>query len=91
MKLRLKGLGAIEIIDATRVEGDDILVKSADGFQKIAETTDYDIVEAYLVEGETKWSLVVWFDFPDDNWHDDRAMVVQIENQEDIYKLNATL
>lgn len=91
MELRLKGFGTIEITDATRVEGDDILVKSADGFQKTAETTGYDVVEAYLVDGETKWSLVVWFDLPDDNWHEERAMVIQIENQEDVYALNAVL
>lgn len=91
MELRLKGFEAIEITDATRVEGDDILVKSADGFREIAETADYEITEAYLVEGETKWSLVVWFDLPDNNWHEERAMVIQIENQDDIYTLNAAL
>lgn len=91
MELRLKGFGTIEITDATRVEGDDILVKSADGFREIAETTDYKITEAYLVEGETRWSLVVWFDLPDNNWHDERAMVIRIENQDDIYTLNAAL
>lgn len=91
MELRLKGFGTIEITDVTRVEGDDILVKSADGFREIAETADYEITEAYLVEGETKWSLVVWFDLPDNNWHEERAMVIQIENQDDIYTLNATL
>lgn len=91
MELRLKGFETIEITDATRVEGDDILVKSADGFREIAETADYEITEAYLVEGETKWSLVVWFDLPDNNWHEERAMVIQIENQDDIYTLNAAL
>lgn len=91
MELRLIGYGTTKITETTRVEGDDILVKSADGFQKIAETTDYNIVEAYLVEGETKWSLVVWLDLPDDNWHEDHAIVIQIENQEDVYTLNAAL
>lgn len=91
MELRLKGFGTIEITDATRVEGDDILVKSADGFREIAETTDYKITEAYLVEGEIKWSLVLWFDLPDNNWHEERAMVIQIENQDDVYTLNAAL
>ena len=91
MELRLKGFGTIEITDATRVEGDDILVKSADGFREIAETTDYKITEAYLVEGEIKWSLVLWFDLPNNNWHEERAMVIQIENQDDIYTLNAAL
>lgn len=91
MELRLKGFETIEITNATRVEGDDILVKSADGFREIAETADYEITEAYLVEGETKWSLVVWFDLPDNNWHEERAMVIQIENQDDIYTLNAAL
>ena len=91
MELRLKGFGTIEITDATRVEGDDILVKSAYGFREIAETIDYKITEAYLVEGEIKWSLVLWFDFPDNNWHEERAMVIQIENQDDVYTLNAAL
>lgn len=91
MELRLKGFGTIEITDATRVEGDDILVKSANGFQEIAEIADYKITEAYLVEGEIKWSLVLWFDLPDNNWHEERAMVIQIENQDDIYTLNAAL
>lgn len=91
MELRLKGFETIEITDATRVEGDDILVKSANGFREIAETTDYKITEAYLVEGEIKWSLVLWFDLPDNNWHEERAMVIQIENQDDVYTLNAAL
>lgn len=91
MELRLKRFGTIEITDATRVDGDDILVKSADGFQKIAKATDYEITEAYLVEGETRWTLVVWFDLPDNNWHEERAMVIHIENQDDIYTLSAAL
>ena len=91
MELRLKGFGTIEITDATRVDGDDILIKSADGFRKIAEVADYGITEAYLVEGEIKWSLVLWFDLPDNNWHEERAMVIQIENQDDVYTLNAAL
>lgn len=91
MELKLNGFGTIEITDATRVDGDDILVKSADGFREIAETSDYEITEAYLVEGEIKWSLVVWFDLPDNNWHEEHAMVIQIENQDDIYTLNAAL
>ena len=43
------------------------------------------------MEGEIKWSLVLWFDLPDNNWHEERAMVIQIENQDDVYTLNAAL
>lgn len=89
MELRLKEFGTIEITDAARVKGDDILVKSADGFRKIAEATDYCITGAYLVEVNFIWSLVIMLDVLEQD--DEDALVYIVENQDDIYRLNARL
>lgn len=91
MELRLKGLGTVDIADATRVTGDDILIKSADNFRIIYETTDYEITDVYLTEVDFKWSMVVLLDTPEDNWYEESSLVFQIENQDDIYRLNARL
>ena len=87
MELRLKGYGTIEIVKATKVDGDDILIKAKDNFRKIEENTDYEITEVYLVEVDFKWSLVAWLNVPSDEWQIDRSVVIQIENQEDIQNL----
>ena len=91
MKLLLKGLGIIEIIDAKRTAGGDILVKSVDNFKKIAGTTFYKITEVFLTEVDFIWNLVAWLDIPDDSWYIEDALVFQIENQDDVYRLNARL
>lgn len=91
MELNLKGYGTIKITNATLVDGGDILIDSADGFRGIAETTDYDITEAYLTETEYGWGLVAWLDLPDDEWYEDDAIVFDVENQGDIQRLNAFL
>lgn len=91
MELRLKGLGTVEIISATRVDGDDILIKSMDDFSIISETLIYKITDAYLVEVDFKWSFVAHLNTPEDAWEEDDYIVFQIENQDDIYKLNASL
>ena len=91
MELRLKGYGTIEITKATLVEGGDILIEAADCFEKLAETTEYEITEVYLVNNGIKWTLIAWFDLPEDDWYSDKTMAVHIENQDDVYKLNARL
>ena len=91
MELRLKGYGTIEITNATLVDGGDILIEAADHFEKLAETTDYEIADVVLTETEYGWGLVAWLQLPDDEWYDDDAIVAHIENQEDIQKLNAFL
>lgn len=91
MELRLKEFGTIEITHATLVDGGDILIESADNFIEIAKTTDYDITEVFLVENDFGWDLVAWLNVPDDDWFTQKTIITEIENQEDIYKLNAFL
>lgn len=91
MELRLEGYGTIEITNATLVEGGDILIEAADGFQEIAETTEYDITSVYLTETEYGWGLVAWLDLPSDEWYEPDSIIIEIENQSDIYQLNARL
>lgn len=91
MELRLKGYGTIEITNATLVDGGDILIEVADHFEKLAETTDYKITEVYLTEDDGVWGLVAWLDTPKDAWEIEDAIVCQVENQVDVYKLNALL
>ena len=91
MEIKLKGYGTIEITNATLVDGGDILIETADGFRGIAETTDYDITEAYLTKTEYGWGLVAWLDMPDGEWYEDDALVFDIENQGDLYRLKAFL
>lgn len=91
MELRLKGLGTVEIIDATRVTGDDILVKSAHNFNSVAAVTNHKITEIYLTEVDFKWSLVACLDVPEDAWYEENHIVFHIENQEDVYNLKALL
>ena len=90
MKLILNGLGVVEITDAKRVPGDDIIIESADNFQSISKVVGYEIKEAYLVEVDFKWTFIAWLNVPDDYYIDDSA-VFYIENQDDIYRLNARL
>ena len=91
MELRLKEFGTIEITNATLVDGGDILIESADNFIGITKTTDYDITEVFLVENDFGWDLVAWLNVPDDDWFTQKTIITEIENQEDIYRLNAFL
>lgn len=91
MELRLKGYGTIEITNATLVDGGDILIETADNFRGIAETTDYGVTDAYLTETEYGWGLVAFLDIPFADLFTEDAIVLDIENQDDIYKLNAFL
>ena len=91
MELRLKGYGTIEITNATLVDGGDILIESADNFEKLAETTDYEITEVFLVENDFGRDLVAWLDVPDGDWFTPKTIIAEIENHEDVYKLNAFL
>lgn len=91
MELKLKGHGTIKITSATLVEGGDILIEAEDGFAEIAKTTDYEITKAYLVENNFKWSLVLWLNLPEYEWYDNDTIIFRIENQDDVYKLNALL
>ena len=91
MELKLKGYGTIEITNATLVDGGDILIEAADNFEKLSDIINYEITEAYLVENEFGWDIVAWLDLPDDDWYSSRTIIVGIENQNDIYRLNAFL
>lgn len=91
MELRLKGYGTIEITKATLVDGGDILIEAADGFEKIAEAAGHEITEAYLVELDFNWDLVAWLYIAEHLWLEPRTIVAEIENQEDIQRLNALL
>lgn len=91
MELRLKEFGTIEITNATLVDGGDILIESVDNFIEIAKTTEYEINEVFLVENDFGWDFVAWLSVPDDDWFTKRTIITEIENQEDVYKLNAFL
>lgn len=91
MELRLKNYGTIEITNATLVEGGDIMIEAADRFEGLAKTTDYEIAEVFLVENDFGWDLVAWLNIPDDDWFTPETIITEIENHEDIYKLNAFL
>lgn len=91
MELRLKGSGTIEITSAKLVDGGDILIESADNFGVIAKTTDYEITEVFLVENDFGWDLVAWLNVPDDDWFTPKTIIAEVENQENVYKLNAFL
>lgn len=91
MELRLNGYGIIEITNATLVDGGDILIEAADHFEKLAETTDYEITEVYLVELDYNWDFVAQLDVPESDWYSPHAMIIQIENQDDIQTLKAFL
>ena len=91
MELRLKRYGTIEITNAKIVDGGDILIETVDNFRNLAKTTDYDIKDVFLVENDFGWDFVAWLDVPDDDWFTQRTIITEIENQEDLYKLNAFL
>lgn len=91
MELKLKGYGTIEITSATLVDGGDIRIESADGFEVIQKTTDYKVTEAYLTKTDDYWDVVAWLNVPDDDWYTQRTIIAEIENEEDVYKLNAFL
>lgn len=91
MELRLKNYGTIEITNATLVDGGDIMIEAADRFEGLAKTTDYEITNVYLTEFDCIWALVAWLDVPEDSWDVEDAIVFEIENQDNIYKLNARL
>lgn len=87
MELKLKGYGTIEITKSTLVEDGDILIETSDYFEKLAETTEYEITEVYLVNNGDRWVLIAWFDLPEDDWYADKTIAIHIENQEDIHNL----
>ena len=91
MELRLKGYGTIEITNATLVDGGDILIETADNFSGITKTTDYDITEVFLVENDFGWDLVAWLNIPDDDCFTPKTIIAEVENQDNVYKLNAFL
>lgn len=91
MELKLRGYGTIEITNATLVDGGDILIETADNFSGFAKTTDYDITDAYLTETEYGWGFVALLNIPLTDWFAEDAIILDIENQDDIYKLNAFL
>ena len=91
MELRLKEFGTIEITNATLVDGGDILIESADNFIEIAKTTEYEIVNVYLTNTEHGWGFVALLDVPETECFADDAIIFDIENQNDIYRLNAFL
>lgn len=91
MELRLNGYGIIEITNATLVDGGDILIEAADHFEKLAETTNYEIAEVYLTETEYGYGIVAVLNTPEQDCFIEDSAVFDIENQEDIYKLNALL
>lgn len=91
MELRLKRYGTIEITDAILCEGGDVLIKSADNFHGLAEYTGYEISQVYLVSTEYGYGIVALFDISEHDCFTEDAVVFDIENQEDIYKLNALL
>ena len=91
MELRLKEYGTIKITKATLVDGGDILIETADNFSGIAKTTEYEITEVFLVENDFGWDLVVWLSVPVDDWFTQKTIITEIENQEDVYRLNAFL
>lgn len=91
MELRLKDYGIIRITNATLVEGGDILIEAEDDFEVIARTTACQITEVYLVEVDFEWGLVAWLDLPEYDWYSSRTIVAEIENQDDVYRLNALL
>ncbi len=91
MELRLKGYGTIDITNAILVDGGDILIETADNFRGIAQTANYDITDAYLTETEYGWGFVALLDIPFTDWFAEDSIIFDIENQDDIYKLNAFL
>ena len=91
MELRLKGYGTIEITSAKLVDGGDILIEAADNFSGIAKITDYNIIEVFLVENDFGWDLVAWLNIPDDDWFTPKTIIAEVENQDNVYKLNAFL
>lgn len=91
MELRLKEFGTIEITSAKLVDGGDILIEAADSFVEIAKNTDYEITNVYLTNTEYGWGFVALLDVPETDCFADDAIIFDIENQNDIYKLNALL
>lgn len=91
MELRLREYGTIEITNAKLVDGGDILIEAADNFRGIAENTEYEITEVFLVENDFGWDFVAWLDVPEDDWFTLKTIISVVENQEDVYKLNAFL
>ena len=91
MELRLRGYGTIEITSAKPVDGGDILIEVADNFSEISKTTEYEITRIYLTQTEYGWGLVALLDVTETDCFADDAIIFDIENQSDIYKLNAFL
>ena len=90
MKLVVKGIGSFEIIDAARASGGDISVKSSDGFRSISAKTGMQIHSAILSEVYFEWGLIIWF-VGQKTIDEEHASAFEIENQDDVYRLNATL
>ena len=91
-RANLKNLyGTIEITNAKIVDGGDILIKTVDNSQSLAEYTGREISEVYLVNTEYGYGIVVMFVTSELDCFEEDALVLDIENYEDAYKLNAFL
>lgn len=91
MKLELNGFGTIEITDATLVNGGNILINAEDHFEKLKETTEYEITEVFLTETEYGWGLVAFLKLQEDEWYEDDAIVLDVENPDEVQRLKARL
>lgn len=91
MELKLKDYGTIEITNATLVDGGDILIEAADGFEKLSDITGNPIEEVFLVQNDFGYDLVAWLNLPDDDWLTQRTFIAEVESTNQDYSLSAFL
>lgn len=92
MDLIVKEIGCVTIKDAAKTEFGDIEIFSENLFDEIVRRTYFDAKSAYLIETDCDWLLYIDIDLPGELADEmEPYLIYEIENQGEIYRLNAAL
>lgn len=92
MIVKLREIGEVLINRAVKTECGDIEVFSETGFSEIVSKTYFAIKSAYLVEADLEWYFYIDLDLDEETSYETQSWrIFDIENQTDIYRLNAFL
>lgn len=92
MIIKLREIGEVLINHATKTECGDIEVFSESGFPEIVSKIYFAVKSAYLVEADLDWYFYIDLDLDDEPDYETQPWrIFDIENQADVYRLNAFL
>lgn len=92
MNVVTKEIGCVAIKNAAKTEYGDIEIFCEDSFAEIVSKIHFIVESVYLIEDEFEWCLYIQIELPDELADEMEPWIIcEIENQSDIYRLNAFL